>query len=184
MRNPFEIYNASSDSPRRGSSLDWEESALDEDSPVEGFAQVETESRGGPILSWLRFGMLAVGVVLAVKLFSLQVVEGGKFLTLAEGNRLRVQTILAPRGQIVDRTGAVLVRNTASFSLIATPVDLSKDNLDSEIKRLVELLHLDEGEIRDKLKNYSPRSFQPILILPTQLSLTLPLPALQLPTLT
>jgi penicillin-binding protein 2 len=164
MRNPFEIYNASSDSPRRGSSLDWEESALDEDSPVEGFAQVETESRGGPILSWLRFGMLAVGVVLAVKLFSLQVVEGGKFLTLAEGNRLRVQTILAPRGQIVDRTGAVLVRNTASFSLIATPVDLSKDNLDSEIKRLVELLHLDEGEIRDKLKNYSPRSFQPIIL--------------------
>ncbi len=163
MKDPFEIYGSvsSQDQPH---SLDWEESAHDEGSPVEGFAQTDSEPRPARSLHWLYIVMSLAGIVLIVKLFSLQLVQGGKFLILAEGNRLRVQTILAPRGHIIDRTGSVLARNTASFSLVATPIDLPKTNLDDEISQLAQLLHIDETVIRDKLKNYDPRSFQPIVL--------------------
>lgn len=161
-KNPFEIYGSAREEavPDR---LDWEESALDETSSVEGFAET-SQPRSARSLRWLYGLMLVAGVVLVIKLFTLQVIQGGKFNVLAEGNRLRVQTILAPRGHIMDRTGSILARNTASFSLVAVPVDLPKTNLDELIVQLVALLHLDENELRDKLKNYDPRSFEPIVL--------------------
>jgi penicillin-binding protein 2 len=169
MKDPFEIYKSPANDDGEQSKvvrhLDWEEGAMDEQSPVEGFADaaarepLSTRSLRG---LYVAFGL--VGAILVIKLFSLQIVQGGKYMNLAEGNRLRIQTILAPRGQIIDRTGAVLARNTASFSLVATPVDLPKANLDNEISQLSQLLHLDEAEVRDKLANYDPHSFQPIIL--------------------
>jgi len=167
VKDPFEIYGSASDAAGDKSSLAWEEGAMDEQSPVEGFAEGSAAGRE-PLparsLRGLQVTMILAGALLVIKLFSLQVAQGGKYLGLAEGNRLRVQTILAPRGQILDRTGAVLARNTASFSLVATPVDLPKANLDNEISQLSQLLHLDEGEVRAKLANYDPRSFEPVIL--------------------
>jgi penicillin-binding protein 2 len=163
MKDPFEIYGSSQEQSQP-SHLDWEESALDAGSPVEGFAESSQEPRPTQHLRWLYLSLIIAGVILVSRLFSLQVMHGGKYFTLAEGNRLRVQTILAPRGQITDRTGSILVRNTASFSLVATPVDLPKTNLDSELTQLAELLKIDPASLQEKLKNYDARSFQPILL--------------------
>ncbi len=163
MKDPFEIYGSAGTRAPSGQ-LDWEESALDAGSPVEGFAESNLEPRSTRPLRWLYFGLIAAGIILIGQLFNLQVLQGRRLFNLAEGNRLRVQTILAPRGQITDRTGSVLVRNTASFSLVVTPVDLPKTNLDSELTQLAQLLHFDEALLREKLANYDARSFQPILL--------------------
>ncbi|MEK7571904.1 MAG: penicillin-binding transpeptidase domain-containing protein [Patescibacteria group bacterium] len=56
------------------------------------------------------FGLLLLG-----KLFSLQVVHGGKYQTLADSNRIRAQVIGAPRGVIFDRHGSPLVYNIPGF---------------------------------------------------------------------
>ncbi len=60
--------------------------------------------------------LLAFGVI-GLRLFMLQVVEGGEYRRLSENNCIRLQTIDAPRGVIYDRNGALLVDNRPAFHL-------------------------------------------------------------------
>src|SRR5213595_383863 len=54
---------------------------------------------------------LAVFGVLVLRLWSLQILSGSKYLAAAQNNQLRTLRIEAPRGTIVDREGRTLVRN-------------------------------------------------------------------------
>lgn len=63
-------------------------------------------------LSWFLKGVLALGfLVLFARLFELQILKGSYFQALAEENRIRRVSILAPRGQILARGGEVLAQN-------------------------------------------------------------------------
>src|SRR5690349_11237933 len=105
MRNPFDVYTNSRPANSRGKGLEWDEAALDDQSKVEGFAE---EQRSLPAFRWLKMLLLLACVVLGGKLFSLQILRGENFRLLAEGNRIRNQIVLAPRGFIRDRNGEVL----------------------------------------------------------------------------
>ena len=52
-------------------------------------------------------------VIIFGRLAELQVIKGEYFRSLAEGNRIRRVTIVAPRGRILDRNGVILVDNQA-----------------------------------------------------------------------
>ncbi|MDM8542303.1 penicillin-binding protein 2 [Desulfococcaceae bacterium HSG9] len=56
-------------------------------------------------------------VVLFVRLFYLQVMQGDEFRRLSKTNRIRLQNIEPSRGIIFDRKGVVLVDNRPSFNL-------------------------------------------------------------------
>lgn len=58
-----------------------------------------------------------VSLVLLGRLLSLQIVKGREYRSLAEGNRIRTETIHAPRGIIYDRNGYPLVRNVPGFRI-------------------------------------------------------------------
>ena len=55
--------------------------------------------------------MILVTLILAGRLFELQIIKGGYYRNLAEGNRIRRVPITAPRGRILARGGEVLVGN-------------------------------------------------------------------------
>ncbi len=86
----------------------------------------EREFSRRPLLVTMAVASLVL-VVLLAQLFKLQIVNGSRYAGLAEGNRLREQVVYAPRGQILDRHGAVLAANVASFQLVAFPYLLPKD---------------------------------------------------------
>ncbi len=160
FKDPFSIFNNNSGQTSR-EGLDWEESALDSQSQVEGFAE---EARTLPSLRWLHLLVVAALALLGFQLFNLQVLQGSKLKVMAEGNRLRIQTILAPRGYIVDRNGEQLARNTASFSLVATPVDLPTEGLEEVIAKVSSAFGIAAAEIEEQLKNIDRNSLQPIVI--------------------
>ncbi len=56
--------------------------------------------------------------ILFVRLFSLQVISGEQNKLLADGNRIQIRTIHAPRGVIFDRNGRVLASNTPGFRYV------------------------------------------------------------------
>lgn len=56
-------------------------------------------------------------LVSLARLADLQVIRGGYFRELAEGNRIRRIPIKAPRGEIIDRTGKVIARNVPIYKL-------------------------------------------------------------------
>ena len=76
--------------------------------------------------------LLAAGVLLAGRLFYLQIVRGEKFFIMAEKNRIRSIPILAERGIIYDRARRPLVRNIPNFSLVIEPPRIPKNQEERE----------------------------------------------------
>lgn len=70
---------------------------------------------------------LVAFAVIFFRLWFLQVLSGDKYVAEAQGNQLREIKVQAPRGDIVDREGRVLVRNRVGEALKLTPDKLSDD---------------------------------------------------------
>jgi penicillin-binding protein 2 len=60
----------------------------------------------------------------AMRLFSLQVIQGASFSEQATDNRTRQVSVQTQRGIIFDRNGYVLARNIASYNVVVTPAFL------------------------------------------------------------
>ena len=91
------------------------------------------------------FGGFAVVLfaVLFFRLWRLQVLDGEKYLAEAKNNRTRSYRVSAPRGQILDRNGNVLVDNRTSLALQVNPRKLPADPAQrkAELSRLATLTH-------------------------------------------
>lgn len=59
-----------------------------------------------------------VFVLLAMRLFTLQIVRASYYSRLSDANRIRTELIPAPRGIILDRNGNALVRNIPAFGML------------------------------------------------------------------
>ena len=64
---------------------------------------------------------LALFAVLFFRLWFLQVLNGDEYLAEANNNRTREFRVSAPRGEILDRDGKVLVANRTSLALQVNP---------------------------------------------------------------
>src|SRR5205807_5387556 len=70
---------------------------------------------------------LVMFAVIFFRLWYLQVLSGNKYLAQANNNRIRDIRVTAPRGQILDRNGKVLVENRTSLALQVNPQKLPVD---------------------------------------------------------
>lgn len=109
---------------------------------------------------------LVMGSVLLGRLAQLQIYEGGRFLKLAEGNRLRIIPQLAPRGVIRDRHGRILASNRLSYSLALYPIKMKRAQVGEVIDRLQALLGVDGAEIRRRVERFGYQSSHPIKLIP------------------
>ncbi|HXS32715.1 MAG TPA: penicillin-binding protein 2 [Solirubrobacterales bacterium] len=91
------------------------------------------------------FGGVAVVLfgVLFFRLWLLQVLDGEKYLAEAKNNRTRSYRVSAPRGEILDRNGKVLVANRTSLALQVNPRKLPEDPVErrAELSQLAGLTH-------------------------------------------
>ncbi|HEX9867658.1 MAG TPA: penicillin-binding protein 2, partial [Candidatus Tectomicrobia bacterium] len=107
----------------------------------------------------LMAGLVVGFIVLLLRLWYLQVIEGERYATLSESNRIRSIPQRDIRGQIVDRNGKVLVDNRTSFTLSVLPEETPK--LDLLIPRLKDQLPIRWDEVEPKLKHaYAYRTIQ------------------------
>jgi penicillin-binding protein 2 len=67
---------------------------------------------------------LVMFAVIFFRLWYLQVLSGDKYLAEANNNRIREIRVTAPRGEILDRNGHVLVQNRTSLALQLNPQKL------------------------------------------------------------
>jgi penicillin-binding protein 2 len=70
---------------------------------------------------------LVMFAVIFFRLWYLQVLSGDKYLAEANNNRIREIRVTAPRGEILDRNGKVLVENRTSLALQLNPQKLPND---------------------------------------------------------
>jgi len=107
--------------------------------------------------------LIAVGIFTA-RAAQLQILSGAEYRVLAEGNRIRIETIAPQRGIIYDRNGVVLGENISTFTVSITAADLP--SLDEErewvIDRLAEVTDVNHGEIEAVLDEYADVPFEPV----------------------
>lgn len=126
---------------------------------------IEGERSLTPIKFFYLICFFALSILL-IRLTYLQLVEGSYNLALAEGNRIRQRINRAPRGNIYDRKGQVLTRNTANYDIVAIPSDIPKDEakMGEVISRLSRVSGISSQEIKDKLSKRNLASSEPTLI--------------------
>ena len=102
--------------------------------------------------SILLYVALGAFVLLLGRLYWLQVVKVDRYRYLAENNRLRLRTVRAPRGLILDRKGRAIAETQGSFDLVSSPVDVK--DLEGEVRLLSQIVEFDadEGEILEKIR--------------------------------
>ncbi|MEK7580069.1 MAG: penicillin-binding protein 2 [Patescibacteria group bacterium] len=115
------------------------------------------------------FGLVALIFVslVFVRVVFLQIFKGDYYLGLAEGNRIRVETVKASRGNIYDRHGNILAVNRPSFVLKVTPGDLFRDALKRQElnDRLLELFPDSDKEEINNLFDKSNFSYRSVILI-------------------
>jgi penicillin-binding protein 2 len=120
----------------------------------------EPERRTSPLalrISILTALAIAIFSVLFLRLWYVQVLSGDKYRTQANDNRIREIRVQAPRGNILDRNGKVLVANRTELALQVSPQDLPAPGPDRsrELHQLSTVSGLSMDEIRKALQGGS-----------------------------
>ena len=90
--------------------------------------------------------------VLIMRLWFLQVISSEAYAAKAEGNRLRTIVDEGPRGNILDRHGAVIVGTRPSYNLVVLPQDLTGARRERVLDRLAEKLRMPREDLAAKLE--------------------------------
>lgn len=109
--------------------------------------------------------VLLLTAVLAARMYFLQVVQYEHHSTLAENNRIHVQSLPPTRGLIYDRNGIVLADNRPSFSLTLTRERAG--DWHQVLETLIAVLELDEQELESFVQRVRQgrRPFEPVPVL-------------------
>ena len=128
-------------------------------------AGIEARPRWSRRLVALSLVAVTVVGVLSWRLADLQVLQGAKFNSMAEVNRVHRIPVVAERGVIFDRHGRQLVVNEPAWSLEVTPVALPADKAHAatEVRTLAGLAGLTETELRSRLQ-LDPDRYRPLSI--------------------
>ncbi|MGQ0645019.1 MAG: penicillin-binding protein 2 [Elusimicrobiota bacterium] len=90
-------------------------------------------------------------MVLVLRLFSLQVLEGPALEEKARLNKTQIIPVQAPRGYILDRHGDILIYNVPSFSLFYSAKSVSKEDEKAVEDHLVGLFPKSKDVVRRKV---------------------------------
>ena len=111
--------------------------------------------------------VLVFGSIVA-RLFSLQINENKKYLTLSDKNRLREWRLPPIRGDFLDNFGNIIAGNTEVYQLHIIPEEVN--NFKSLMVRLKEILELSEKEYSKILKKHKRQKPWETLIVSENLS--------------
>ncbi len=109
--------------------------------------------------------VLCFAIVLGKAVY-LQVVQGGRYYALAEGNRAKTVSMPFSRGLIYDADMMPLVRNEPVFDITLVPRQLPLQLAEREVRvhELARVVGLDPLHLTETLQNYSALHAQPVVI--------------------
>src|SRR5215204_1215229 len=118
----------------------------------------EPERRTSPLalrISILTGLAVAIFAVLFLRLWYVQILSGDKYRTEANDNRIREIRVQAPRGDILDRNGKVMVANRTELAVEVSPEDLPDPGRtrSRELHQLATVTGMTTREINHALKS-------------------------------
>jgi penicillin-binding protein 2 len=107
---------------------------------------------------------LAAFGVLFLRLWSLQVLSGDRYLEAAQNNQVRTLPLEAPRGSILDRNGHPLVTNKPGTAVRIWVADLPRKRRYQELKELAAVLDVPLREVLAKIEHKKRDPLTPVTI--------------------
>jgi penicillin-binding protein 2 len=121
--------------------------------------------RSGTRIRLMRVLFIAVFVLYAARLFSMQILSGEFYRSRAQNIARRTTVIPAQRGEIFDRTfSQPLALNTDSFAVSITPAEVPRNEIDGLFDRVAALLGIGREEIERKIPPQYYYLYQPVEI--------------------
>jgi penicillin-binding protein 2 len=117
----------------------------------------EPERRTSPLalrVSILTGIAIAIFSVLFLRLWYVQILSGDKYRDAANDNRIREIRVQAPRGDILDRNGKVLVANQTQLAVQVTPQDLPPPGSERarELHQLAQVTTMTRRQVRKTIQ--------------------------------
>ncbi|MBQ5925024.1 MAG: penicillin-binding protein 2, partial [Alistipes sp.] len=105
----------------------------------------------------LRIIVIAVGVVILIRLFSMQILSD-EYDAKATRNIVRVETEYPMRGEVLDRRGEYLVKSRVCYDVVVVHRELPKEGFDT--LRLASILDMSVESLNKQLTKarQSPRA--------------------------
>lgn len=85
--------------------------------------------------------VVALAVICIIRLFDLQIMDGGKYRSMAQQRLVQAYPIKAPRGEIVDRNDVPFVKNRMGYVIQFQKIDLDNDSLNEVIIKVCDLIY-------------------------------------------
>ncbi len=101
-------------------------------------------------------------LIVVIGLFKLQVINYSYYCSLSKENRIRINPIIASRGDIYDREGNVLAKSRLSFNLAVIPQEAKKN--ETLLADLSSVVGISEKRLRNNLKRNTINYFVPAVI--------------------
>ena len=100
---------------------------------------------------------------LAARMRYLQVDQADQFRLLAEENRINIRLIAPARGEIFDRNGVPLARNTPSYRVVIVREDAG--DVDTVLSKLGQLIQLDDNRLQEAVQEVKKSApFLPVAV--------------------
>lgn len=113
-------------------------------------------------LGWLYRCLLLVFALLALRLLYLQAWRGQVLGAMAQENVVRSLPVPAPRGNVYDCRGRVLVRNRAH--LVFTIMAASLNDPTGTVRELTRLAELKPAQVRELVRKAQAASIEPLVV--------------------
>ena len=104
--------------------------------------------------------IVALLVVMALRLWLLQIVDGNELADLSKTQRTRLIRRIAPRGVILDAKGRELAANRPHYVVSVLPDELKKNP--QLLPRLAELLHTNAKDLAEYIEINRATLFDPV----------------------
>ena len=91
-------------------------------------------------LIFIKVVLAILAVILVVRLFYLQIIKGDQYLAMSTQRYTVGMVDKAPRGEIFDRYGKPLITNRVGYSLQLQKTDISDDELNDVLLKVIQIL--------------------------------------------
>jgi penicillin-binding protein 2 len=119
---------------------------------------MQTEQNSPEKISYIAYLIIGGFIILLLRLWHLQILQGDELRKISESNRLRVIGVAAPRGIIFDRNMVPLVKNTPYFCVSIIPHEFNINNTAS----LSQLLNIPAPQLHDRITRRAESPFTPL----------------------
>lgn len=117
----------------------------------------------GRRLKLFSMSMALFFLVVAARLVQLQILQRDEYIRFAVAHGVRREPIVAQRGHLVDRTGALLVWNQPHYEIVAIPQEI--DDLDSTAVSLEQVIGIPATHVRTHMTAAAKRPpYLPVVI--------------------